>query len=47
MKTNLREIACGYLLRIHLAQDKGEWRPIMNMVIILGILCYVKKFLSS
>jgi hypothetical protein len=35
-KMDLTEIGCGGLDWVHLAQDRGQWGPLMNTVINKG-----------
>jgi hypothetical protein len=37
IKTNLQQIGQGDVERIHLAQDKDRWRPVVNTVMSLRV----------
>jgi hypothetical protein len=44
---NLREIGWSYMDWINLAQDRDQWRALVNTVINSRVLQNVGKFLSS
>jgi hypothetical protein len=46
-KTNLTEIEWDGLDPIHLAQDKNQWRALVNKTMNLRVPLNVGKFLSS
>jgi hypothetical protein len=47
IKMNLREIGWGGMDWIDLAQDRDQWRALVNTVMNLRVLQNVGKFLSS
>jgi hypothetical protein len=47
IKIDLREIGWGVMDWIDLAQDRDQWRALVNMVINLWVPQNVVKFLSS
>jgi hypothetical protein len=47
IKMDLRDIGWGGLDQIDLAQDRDQWRALMNMVMNLRALYNFWKFLSS
>jgi hypothetical protein len=47
IKIDLREIGCDVMNCIHLAQDRDQWRALVNTVIELRIPQNIGKFLSS
>jgi hypothetical protein len=44
---DIREMEFGGMGWIHLTQDRGRWRVLVNTVINLGFHKIVGKFLSS
>jgi hypothetical protein len=38
IKMDLREIGCGGVEWTHLAQDRGRWRAVVNVVMNLRVL---------
>jgi hypothetical protein len=46
-KMGLRQIEWGGIYWINLAQDRDQWRALVNMVINLLVRKYAGKFLSS
>jgi hypothetical protein len=46
IKMDLREIGCGGMDWIDLAQDRDPWRALVNTVMNLRILQNIGKFLS-
>jgi hypothetical protein len=44
---DLREIRWGDMDYIDLAQDRDQWRAIVNTVMNLRVALYIGKFLSS
>jgi hypothetical protein len=44
---DLREIESGGMDWIDLAQDRDQWRALVNMVMNLWVPLYAGKFLSS
>jgi hypothetical protein len=47
IKMNIREIGWGGLDCINLAQDRDQWRALVNTAMKLGVPSNVGKFLSS
>jgi hypothetical protein len=47
IKIDLREIGWDFMDWINLAQDREQWRTLVNTVMSLGIVQNVGKFLSS
>jgi hypothetical protein len=47
IKINLREIGWDHTDWIDLAQDRDQWRTVVNTVMNLGILKIAGKFLSG
>jgi hypothetical protein len=47
IRVDLGEIGWGIMNRIHVAQDRAEWRALVNTVTELRVLYNVGKFLSS
>jgi hypothetical protein len=47
IKIDLREIGWSGMECVHLAQDKDQWRTLVNMVLNLWVPQNVQKFLSS
>jgi hypothetical protein len=44
---DLREVGCGDIDWIDLAQDRERWRAVVNAVMNLGIPYNTRNFLSS
>jgi hypothetical protein len=47
IKMDLREIGWGGMDWTDLAQDRGQWRALVNTIMNLRVLLNVGKFLSS
>jgi hypothetical protein len=47
IKIDLREIGCGVMDWIDLAQDRDKWRALMNMIMNFRVPQNIRKFLSS
>jgi hypothetical protein len=47
IKTDLREVGWSGMNWIDLAQDRDQWRALVNTVVSLRVLQNVGKFLSS
>jgi hypothetical protein len=47
IKMNLREIVWGFMDLIHLAQDRNQWRTLVNTAMNLPVPLNSGKFLSS
>jgi hypothetical protein len=47
IKIDLRKVGSGDMDWIHLAQDRGQWRTLVNTVMNLLVPQNVGKFLSS
>jgi hypothetical protein len=47
VKMDLREIGWGVMDWIDLAQDRDQWRALVNTVMNLRVPCNFGKFLSS
>jgi hypothetical protein len=47
IKMDLREVGCGDMDWIHLAQDRDQWRTLVNTVMNIWVPQNVGKFLSS
>jgi hypothetical protein len=46
-KVDLREISCGVMDWIDLAQDRNQWRALVSTVTNLRVLYTIGKFLTS
>jgi hypothetical protein len=46
IKLDLGEIGCGGVDWINLAQDRDQWRALVNMAVNLQVSLNVGKFLS-
>jgi hypothetical protein len=46
IKMDLREIGCGSVEWIHLAQDRDRWRALVNAVMNLWVLATRNSFVS-
>jgi hypothetical protein len=46
IKTDVREIGCGCMDWIRQAQDRVQWRSLVNMALNFGVPLNVGKFLS-
>jgi hypothetical protein len=44
---DLGERGWGDVGRIHVAQERNQWKDLTNMVLNLLVLQYVEKFLSN
>jgi len=47
IRMDLREIGCEGVDRIHLAQDRDQWRAVVNMVTKLRVAQKAGNFLTS
>jgi hypothetical protein len=47
IKTDPREIGWGGMDWIDLAQDRDQWRALVNMIMNLPVACNVGQFMSS
>jgi hypothetical protein len=47
IRMDLGEIEWGIMDRVHVAQDRGKWRALVNTVMDLRVSQNIGKFLSS
>jgi len=47
IRMNLREVGCGYMDWIGLAQDRDRWRTLVSAIMNLLVPCNAGNFLTS